>query len=103
MNLFDFAEVNARRDAAIALHEKTPSGALWLALAKSAAEALVRRNGEVTADDVRAIVGDPPKTCDGRIMGAVFHRSLFVRVGYVQSKRKINHAKMIAVFELRER
>ena len=102
IDLFTHAECAALRDQAIALHEKTDDGKHWLDRARLHARAIAVRQGKVTADDVRASCGDPPASCDGRIMGAVFQRMLFERVGFVQSRRGINHAKNIAVFKLKD-
>ena len=101
MDLFSHAECAALRDQAIALHEKTDDGKRWLERARLHARAIAVRQGKVTADDVRASCGDPPASCDGRIMGAVFQRSLFECVGAERSRRGLNHGKKIAVFRLR--
>lgn len=101
MDLFTIADAREARDNAIALHGQRDPGAEYIQRARLHATSICIERGSVTADDVRASCGDPPPQCDGRIMGAIFTPKLFVRVGYRQSKRKINHAKMIAVFELR--
>lgn len=54
----------------------------------------------VTVNDVRALCPSP-EDADPRIMGAVFQKSEFVRVGFAASERRSCHGRMIGVFRLR--
>ena len=91
----------AARDAAIALHGRKVATAEWLSLARAAARELCRRNGTATVNDVREMIGNPPPQADGRIMGAVFTRSEFEKVGEALSYRRVSHARPVARFKLR--
>jgi len=51
---------------------------------------------------VRAVC-PPPEGADPRIMGSVFLKRDFVRVGFAASKRDACHGRMIGVFLLRGR
>ena len=97
-DLFAFAEVMERRDAALDLHEKTETGAEYLARARAAAVHLAAKNGTVSVDDVRAVCGNPPPDADPRIMGSIFRRG-WRKVGYENSLRGINNGRPVARFE----
>ncbi len=71
----------------------------WLAHARATARYLARVNGSVTADQVRAEC-PPPAGTDPRIMGSLFPRGEFKKVGYVNSERGVNHGRPIAQFAL---
>ena len=51
----------------------------------------------ITVDDIRKTC-PPPPDIDPRVMGAVFKQD-WVAVGYTQSKRKVNHGRVIRTFE----
>jgi hypothetical protein len=72
----------------------------WIARARAAARRIAREKGQVTINDVRACC-PPPQDADPRIMGAVFSRTEFVRVGFAVSYRKPCHGRHIGVFRLR--
>jgi hypothetical protein len=72
----------------------------WIARARDHARRIARERGQVTINDVR-MVCPPPEDADPRIMGAVFSRAEFVRVGFQVSYRKPCHGRHIGVFALR--
>jgi hypothetical protein len=79
-------------------HEARHGG--WIARARAAARNIAAGKGEITIDDVRAVC-PPPDGVDPRIMGAVFQKDRFVRVGFAVSERRACHGRMIGVFRLR--
>ena len=72
----------------------------WLTEAREVARRLAAENGEVTINDVRAIC-PPPKEIDGRVMGAVFTRKDFIRIGFQNSDRKECHGRPVCIFALK--
>lgn len=67
----------------------------WLALARSTAQAIVRRQGEVSADDIHRECAIPP-WLDGRVMGRVFQGMRLIR--YQKSVRRECHHRPVGVF-----
>src|SRR3990167_8881839 len=76
------------------------SRADWLASARDVARQVCREQGFVTADDVRARLPIPPQY-DGRVMGAVFSKSMFRKIGYQATMIPTSHSRPIAVFKVR--
>ena len=73
----------------------------YLAKARNVAFLLYRERGSpITVDDVREIA-PPPADLDPRVMGAIFRSPDWKRIGYVQSRRKECHHRLIAEFVLR--
>lgn len=72
----------------------------WLAEARTAAMKLGETHPVVTINMVREIC-PPPSNVDPRVMGAVFPRKVWERLGYTVSTRKISHGRPIAQFRLR--
>jgi len=60
---------------------------------------LARRGVEFTADDCRAIAGDPPESCSPNLSGALFNAAakagLIEAVGYARSGRVIGHGNRL--------
>lgn len=73
----------------------------WLKLARVTAHYLAKRDGKTNINEVRKECPPPPGV-DSRILGAVFNRKDFVRVGFVNSDRKTCHGRIIAEFALRD-
>ncbi|WP_407531020.1 hypothetical protein [Methylobacterium oryzisoli] len=73
----------------------------WLAYARRKAVELGKDGRTVTIDDVRA-VAPPPLFLDPRVCGAVFIRSEWEKVGYLNSGRAICHGRPVAVFRRRD-
>lgn len=73
--------------------------AAWLDRARHTAIAIAKKRGVVTADDVHDQIG-MPASFDGRVMGGVFIKSIFKKVGYRNSRRRICHGRPVAMFEL---
>lgn len=73
----------------------------WLERARITARYLARKNGQVCADDVRAEC-PPPAGADPRIMGGIFRKTEYEKIGYVNSARVINHGRPVAIFKLRD-
>jgi hypothetical protein len=93
----DLTEGRQERDRILDLFEQSQPE--YIVRARAAAMELCQRNGSATIDEVRAIVGDPPK--EPRVNGAVFSRKLFEKIGYESSNRAACHARPIARFRLR--
>jgi hypothetical protein len=73
----------------------------WRVEAVLAAIRIAKRRGIVDADDVRAVVGPPPKGVDPRIMSAVFaDRNLWERVGTRPGTRRESHKRPVTVWGL---
>ena len=69
---------------------------------REVAKRLAQTKGEITSDDVHEAHPIPPGI-DGRIMGAVFSKKEWVRVGYQPSRRKDqNHGRVVSRWRLRE-
>ena len=73
----------------------------WIETARQTAQSIARRVGQITSDDIWDAC-PPPAGVDPRVMGAVFaDKTLWERVGYVKSARKINHGRPVAAWKLR--
>jgi hypothetical protein len=72
----------------------------WLSHARDAARRLAAEKGEITVNDVRGVC-PPPEGADPRIMGSVFLKREFERVGFRPSSRDACHGRTIGVFRLR--
>ena len=81
-----------------ALERLEGSRAHWLATARQVARDVCVEQGFVTADDVRARLPIPSEY-DGRVMGAVFCKGLFQKVGYQATMIPTSHGRPIAVFK----
>ena len=86
------------RDQAIGRLES--SRAHWIATARRVAHQVCEEEGFVTADAVRARLPIPPEY-DGRVMGAVFCKSLFQKIGYQATMIPTSHGRPIAVFKVK--
>lgn len=88
----------ARRDRGMA--RVLDAAAEWREDALVAIRGLAAEGAPFTAEDVRAIVGDPPRP---NAMGAVFHlaarRRWIRKVGYRPATRPSLHATDLAVWE----
>jgi len=87
------------RDAGVAQVERnTPEW--WKAEAARAIATLAAAGRDFTAEDVRAVAGDPPSHPNA--MGAAFLRAAsegaIIKVGYRSPVRKSSHASVIAVW-----
>lgn len=76
------------------------SNSLWLARARAVAFELGKGGRLVTVDNVRDRC-PPPPYADPRIMGAIFVKRYWERVGHVESGRGVNHHRPIVMFRLR--
>ena len=85
-----------------ALERLELSRAEWIATARRIAIWVCHRRGQVTADDVREILPIPPEY-DGRVMGAVFCKSLFQKVGYKATTVASSHGRPVGIFKAKER
>ena len=83
----------------VSLFEKS-KGKDWLEEARLVAERIGLTGRYVTVNMVRDIV-PPPSDIDPRIMGAVFKKKDWERVGYVSSDRSTCHNRPIAIFKFR--
>ena len=72
----------------------------WLEQARSVAWTIGKNGGTVTINDVRRVC-PPPVEVDPRVMGAVFLRKLWRKVGYSNSSRSESHGRPVALFELK--
>ena len=85
----------ALRDQALDLLERTR--AAYIAEALEWAHGSVDGNGDVTADDIHEVY-PVPAGIDPRVLGAVLNPRHFKLLGYQQSRRRVNHARRIAVW-----
>jgi hypothetical protein len=72
----------------------------WLALARSVARELCLAYGSTTSDDVIGSIGKPINH-HYNVVGAIFGKTDFVRVGFTPTKRPSGHARMIGVWALK--
>lgn len=72
----------------------------WLDVAREKARQLGANGDQVTIDMVRAEC-PPPADVDPRVNGAVFLKSEWKKVGYVNSHRMKCHGRPVAVFMLK--
>jgi menaquinone-dependent protoporphyrinogen IX oxidase len=73
----------------------------WLSAARRVASEIGSDGRTVTIDDVRRRL-PPPSHIDPRVMGAVFVRSQWEKIGYLNSGRATCHKRPIAMFRRRE-
>ena len=69
----------------------------YLAEARYYARLIAKEKSFVTVNDIRAVCPPPPHM-DGRILGAVFNRADWERIGYVENPRKTAHGRPICRF-----
>jgi len=95
------AEGGARRDAALALLRGRRS--VLIRQLQTAALRIALESGELTADDVRAVVPIPPGISP-KVVGAAFRElavaGLLRRAGYVISTRPVAHARPLTLWRL---
>lgn len=72
----------------------------WLEIARNVAIELGRKNYVVTIDMVREEC-PPPDEIDPRIMGAIFTKKTWDRVGYTSGNRSASHYRPICQFRLK--
>lgn len=72
----------------------------WLQQARLVALNIGARQGEVTINDVRAVI-QPPTDVDPRVMGAVFLRRDWVLLRHERSTRSVCHNRPVGVFRRR--
>ena len=85
-----------------ALERLESNRAHWIATARRVARQVCEEEGFVTADAVRARLPIPPEY-DGRVMGAVFCKSLFQKVGYKATTVATSHGRPVGIFKAKER
>jgi hypothetical protein len=73
--------------------------AAWLIEARDVARKLGETNAVVTIDMVRNLC-PPPEGFDPRVMGAVFTKKEWARLGYKVGNRRTSHGRPIAMFQL---
>ena len=73
----------------------------FLELCRWTAKKIAKEKGHVTIDDVRDNVMLPLKI-DGRVFGAVFNKSDWLKVGYTNTRRESSHGRPIAIFQLKK-
>lgn len=69
----------------------------YLAEARHYARLIAKERPFVTVNDVRAVCPPPPHM-DPRVMGAIFNRSDWERIGYIENPRKVCRGRPIARF-----
>lgn len=98
LSLAAAGEGETRRDVGMA--KVLDASEEWRDDAMIAIRGLAAERAPFTAEDVRAIVGDPPRP---NAMGAVFHlaarRGWIRKVGYRKATRPSLHATELAVWE----
>lgn len=72
----------------------------WRTVAVAAVEQLASAGGTFTAEDVRAIAGDPPHpNAFGALLATCARRGLITKVGFTKAKRPSLHASDLAVWK----
>ena len=89
-----------REDRDDALRRLEEARKTWVERARTVADIYARQMGEVCSDDIWAMC-PPPVDVDPRVMGAVFAKGKWERVGYRQSKRRQCHARPIPIWRLK--
>jgi hypothetical protein len=89
-NLLDYIESQRLRDTGMAL--AAVKGADWLGNARSVAQMLAMKNGEVTINDIYGVIGLPD---NANAAGSVFKGKHWQCVGITQSGRVKRHAGTI--------
>lgn len=97
--LFDYRPPFPTMEAAHeALEDKHAS---YLINARIFARKWLATHADITVDTVREHM-PPPRDSDPRLMGAIFKRSEFRKVGNRKSKRRECHCRDIGIFVLRQ-
>ena len=98
--LFNLGEGQRRKRDGIALGTFHGSG--WLNRARTVARDIAAKQGNVTSDDVLAVVGHPElEGLHRNSIGAIFQDPGFVLIGYTRTRRPSGHARKIGVWRLR--
>ncbi len=87
--------------AASVLPDQEKAHGDWIERARKAARDLASTRGEISSDDIWDIA-PPPAGVDPRVIGAVFSdKTMWQRLRYDKSTRKINHGRPVSVWTLR--
>lgn len=71
-------------------------GEAWMEIAREVAKSISQRAGNVSSDDLRALMPPPHHP---NAWGAIFHGEGWVMVGWKRSSLVSNHGRMIRVWE----
>jgi len=74
----------------------------YVGYARRQARHLCYKFGRVTIDDLRNFIEDSiPAWMDRRFLGAVLVSPEFIPFGFIKTKRKSSHGRLIRIFRLR--
>lgn len=93
------AQGRAIRDSQLALFEVRD--AAFLSRCRALALVIARQEGQVSINDIRAIL-EPPPGVSPNVYGAVFKDRRFKAVGYTQANHPSAHARVVRVYALKE-
>lgn len=94
--ILDYIAANKAKEAALDTLEA--SRRPWLERAREAASNLYNELRQpISVVDVRAVC-PPPENVDPRVMGAIFRKSQWTRVGYASSCRVACHGRAVGLF-----
>ena len=71
----------------------------FLERCRALAVLICRQHGQVSINDIRAIIDVPPGVHPS-VLGAVFRTKQFVRVGYTEAAHPQAHARVVRVYSL---
>ena len=83
------------KQQAMDLFEKTRIE--FLNYARWWAQKIYKEKGNVSVDDIREKIAIP-QGLDGRVLGAVFNRKDWKKVGYQSTRVKTSHARPVGIF-----
>jgi hypothetical protein len=96
MDLFEYSAGRAKKEAGLDL--VSSNNPEYLAKARSTAEYIAQTRGEVSINDVRRYLGDPPSGINPNVLGAVFRGKHWRKVGHTQTTHAAGHARTVGVY-----
>ena len=97
--LADLAAGREIRDRQLDLFEQRDHH--FLARCRALAVLVCKERGEVSINDIRAIIEVPPGVHPS-VLGAVFRTKQFVKIGLVEANHPQAHARVVRVYQLQE-
>ena len=73
----------------------------FLERCRALAVLVCKQRGEVSINDIRAIIEVPPGVHPS-VLGAVFRTKQFVKVGLIEANHPQAHARVVRVYQLQE-
>jgi hypothetical protein len=91
-----FQKINSKQQA-LNIFEATRKE--FLEDARIKARMIFEEKGQVTTDDIRQVV-KLPAGIDARVLGAIFVKRDWKKIGYTQTNVKSSHSRPISIFVL---